>query len=275
MLQHTGAALLLGAAIVLGAGVEGGVVAYRVAFYLFLAPYGIFAQPIHTTVQPELAHDVDAADMNGFGEAMRWSLSTLGVVVLPVAALMVVLAEPAMEVVAFGQADAGDGVALMAAGVAGLALGLPAYGAFRLLAAAWYALDDSRTPALAAVVSAVIGVVVMIALVPVTDGAARIFALGLGHTVGFLIGTAWLALRLRRREAVALWPRTLPVVTLVTVVLAALAWGAVDAWAPDGRMATAVCLTVVSLVVGAAYYGTVRGLHLLPGTLHRSPVVAA
>ena len=46
------------------------------------------------------------------------------------------------------------GSALMAAGVAGLALGLPAYGAFRLLAAAWYALDDSRTPALAAVVSA-------------------------------------------------------------------------------------------------------------------------
>ena len=97
----------------------------------------------------------------------------------------------------------------------------------------------------------------------------------LGFPVGFLIGTAWLALRLRRCEAVALWPRTLPVVTLVTVVLAALAWGAVAAWAPDGRMATAVCLTVVSLVVGAAYYGTVRGLHLLPGTLHRSPVVAA
>ena len=34
--------------------------------------------------------------------------------------------------------------------MAGLALGLPFYGAFRLLAAAWYALDDSRTPAIAA-----------------------------------------------------------------------------------------------------------------------------
>ena len=275
VLQHTGAALLLGAAIVLGAGVEGGVVAYRVAFYLFLAPYGIFAQPIHTTVQPELADDVDRADMVGFGEAMRWSLASLGVVVLPIAALMVVLAEPAMEVFAFGQADAGDGVALMAAGVAGLALGLPAYGAFRLLAAAWYALDDSRTPALAAVASALIGVALMIALVPVTDGADRIFALGLGHTVGFLLGTTWLALRLRRHRHVALWPRSLPAVTALTAVLAGVAWVAVDLWAPDGRWATALCLTVGSLVVGGLYYGAVRGLHLLPGPLHRSSSVPA
>ena len=180
-----------------------------------------------------------------------------------------------MEVFAFGQADAGDGVALMAAGVAGLALGLPAYGAFRLLAAAWYALDDSRTPALAAVASALIGVALMIALVPVTDGADRIFALGLGHTVGFLLGTTWLALRLRRHRHVALWPRSLPAVTALTAVLAGVAWVAVDLWAPDGRWATALCLTVVSLVVGGLYYGAVRGLHLLPGPLHRSSSVPA
>ena len=89
MLQHAGAALLLGAAIVLGAAVEGGVVAYRVAFYLFLAPYGILAQPIHTTVQPELADDVDRGDLAGFGEACagRWPPSAWWC--CPVAGLMV------------------------------------------------------------------------------------------------------------------------------------------------------------------------------------------
>ena len=275
VLQHTGAALLLGAAIILGASVEGGVVSYRVAFYLFLAPYGIFAQPLHTTVQPELADDVDRGDLAAFGRALRWALDSLAVVVVPVAALMVVLAQPAIEVVAFGQADSGDGVALMAAGVAGLALGLPAYGAFRLLAAAWYALDDSRTPALAAIASAIIGVTLMAALNPFTDGAARIFTLGVGHTVGFLLGTLWLAVRLRRRQAVSFWPHSLPGVTALTVVLAGAAWLAVDAWAPDGRGATALCLAVVSLVVAGLYYAAVRGLHLLPGPLPRRPAVAA
>lgn len=269
VLQHTGAALLLGAAIVLGAGVEGGVVAYRVAFYLFLAPYGIFAQPIHTTVQPELADDVDRGDTASFGRAMRWSLASLAVVVVPVAALMVALAEPAMTVAAFGQADAGDGVALMAAGVAGLALGLPAYGAFRLLAAAWYALDDSRTPALAAVGSAIAGVALMVGLTPLTDGAGRIFALGLGHTAGFLLGAAWLGVRLRHRQGVPFWPRSVPAVVALASVLAGAAWVAAEAWAPDGRWATAAMLLVLGLAAGGLYYGGLRGLHLLPGPLER------
>ena len=48
-------ALLLGAAIVVGGAVEGAVVAYQVGWFLFLAPYGVIAQPIQTTILPELA----------------------------------------------------------------------------------------------------------------------------------------------------------------------------------------------------------------------------
>jgi putative peptidoglycan lipid II flippase len=273
VLQHTGAALLLGAAIVLGAGVEGGVVGYRVAFLLFLAPYGILAQPIHTTVQPELADDASGGDLEGFGHALRWSLASLGIVVVPVAALMVALALPAMQVAAFGNAD--SGADLMAAGVAGLALGLPAYGAFRLLAAAWYALDDSRTPALAAVGSAVAGVVLMVVLTPLTHGSARIFALGLGHTVGFVLGSVALAVGLHRREGLAFWPRSLPAITLLAAAVGGVAWVAMDAWAPDGRAVTAAALVVIGLVAGALYYLGVRGLHLLPGPLVRTTAVAS
>jgi putative peptidoglycan lipid II flippase len=272
VLQHTGGALLLGAAIILGAAVEGGVVAYRVAFYLFLAPYGIFAQPIHTTVQPELANAVDRSDFADFGRAMSWALTALAVVVFPVTALMVALAGPTMEVVAFGQAE--GGADLMAAGVIGLALGLPAYGAFRLFAAAWYALDDSRTPALAAVTSAVAGVGLMVALVPVTDGDARIFALGVGHTVGFVLGTGWLAGRLVRSRGISLRPQSLPAVTGLAVGLGALAWLAVDAWSPDGRAATFLCLVVVGGLAAAVYYGAVRRFHLLPGPGWNQPVLA-
>jgi putative peptidoglycan lipid II flippase len=267
VLQHTGAALLLGTAIVLGASVEGGVVAYRVAFLLFLAPYGILAQPIHTAIQPELADASDRGDLDGFGRAMQWSFASLGVVVVPVAAAMVALAKPTMEVLAFGQATDGDGVDLMAAGLAGLALGLPAYGAFRLLAAAWYALDDSRTPALAALGSAVAGVVVMVVLSPFTDGAAQVFVLGLGHTVGFLGGSVVLAALLHHRRRISLWAHNLPAVVALSVVVAGAGWLAVDAWAPSGRGATALCLAMVVTVGAVVYYAAVRSLGLLPGRL--------
>src|SRR5512132_505963 len=51
---HTGAGLLLGAAIVAGSAVEGGVVAYQVGWVIFLAPYAVLAQPIHTAILPEM-----------------------------------------------------------------------------------------------------------------------------------------------------------------------------------------------------------------------------
>ena len=47
-------AVLLGAALVMGNQVAGGVVAYQFCFVAFLAPYAILAQPIHTTILPEL-----------------------------------------------------------------------------------------------------------------------------------------------------------------------------------------------------------------------------
>ncbi len=264
ILQHTGAALLLLAAIVLGAGVEGGVVAYRVAFYLFLAPYGILAQPIHTTIQPELAGDADHHDLDAYGRDLNWAFGSMAVVVVPVAAAMVALAEPAMSVLAFGQATASDGVELMAAGLAGLALGLPAYGTFRLLAAAWYALDDSRTPAIVAVASAVTGVVVMALLCLGTNGPARVFALGLGHTVGFLLGALALAVLLRRRHGVTMWTSAIPGVVALSVAVAGLAWLAVDAWDPASRATTVVCLAVVGLAGVGAYVLAARRLHLVP-----------
>ena len=92
----------------------------------------------------------------------------------------------------------------------------------------------------------------MVVLTPLTDGTARIFVLGLGHTVGFLLGAGWLALRLVRQRGIALWPRSLPAVTALASVLAGLAWVGADAWAPDGRLATMLCLVVVGGLAAAA-----------------------
>ena len=72
------------------------------------------------------------------------------------------LALPAMRSVAFG-ATGPEGSEVLAAAVAGLALGLLPYSAFLLLARGCYALGDSRTPGVVSVASAVAGVVVMVA----------------------------------------------------------------------------------------------------------------
>src|SRR5581483_6060538 len=51
--QHAGTAVLLAAALLVGMGVPGGVVAYQVAFACFLVPYAVLALPLITAVLPE------------------------------------------------------------------------------------------------------------------------------------------------------------------------------------------------------------------------------
>src|SRR5262249_59783527 len=97
------------------------------------------------------------SEFDAFARSLRWALDAMATLIVPVSAAMIVLARPGMTVFAFGEA-AENGVALLAAGLASLALGLFAYGAFLMLARAYYALGDSRTPAVVALITGVLGV---------------------------------------------------------------------------------------------------------------------
>ena len=273
VLQHTGGALLLGAAIILGAATEGGVVAYRVAFYVFLAPYGILAQPIHTAVLPELSAEVREDAPDAFGRSLRWALDSLCLVVLPASAALMALAGPAMKVVSFGAADTGDGVSLMAAGVASLAFGLFGYGTFRLLAAGWYALDDSRTPALVAVASALGGVAFMAVVAPTVEGAALVAVLGFGHSAAFTIGSAVLGVGLWRRTGEPLVPRLFGRCLLASAAIGGVVWWLMDRWNPDGRLTSLGAVIVLTAAGGGLFLALVRWRRWVPES--RGPVVGA
>src|SRR6266498_936199 len=187
VLQHAQIGLLLGAAIIFGNSVEGGTVAYQVAWVFFLAPYGVLAQPIHTAIHNELSLVAARADYDAFARSLRWSLDAMAMLVVPVSAAMIALDRPGMIVVAFGEA-ADNGVDLLTAGVASLAIGLFPYGAFLLLARAYYALGDSRTPAMVALASALAGAATMAIAGRAVHGSAVVAAIGIGHTIAYVTG---------------------------------------------------------------------------------------
>ncbi|HET6954735.1 MAG TPA: lipid II flippase MurJ [Acidimicrobiales bacterium] len=220
---HTGAGLLLGAAIVAGSAVEGGVVAYQVGWVIFLAPYAVLAQPIHTAILPELVTEAREHGPARVGASLRWALERMAVLVVPVTAGMVALALPAMRIVPFGDAESG-GSELLAAAVAGLAVGLLPYSAFLLLARGYYALGDSRTPGVVSVSAAAAGVAVMVVGALTCDGAARIAVLGLGHSAAYTAGTAVLWRGLARRTGASLRPAALGRVIAVSAVVGSGAW---------------------------------------------------
>ncbi len=262
---HTGGGLLLAGAVIAGAGVEGGVVAYQVAWVFFLAPYGILAQPIHTAILPELVAEAREPDLERFRASVRWSMERMALLVLPVTAGLMAVALPAMRVVSFGEVSA-QGPGLLAAALAALALGLLPYGAFLLLARAYYALGDSRTPGLASLVVAAVGVAIMAIGSIVSDGSARIGMLGLGHSAAYLLGAVVLSRGLARRTGGAVHPRGLARMASVSAAVGLVAWAAGRALIEPtlGRGVETLAVATVAAVGLIAIVGGYRllGLHV-------------
>lgn len=255
--QHSMIGILLVTAIVNGNRVSGGVIAYQVAWIFFLAPYAVLAQPIHTTALPELSAQETQGDRDSFATSLRWALDSMAMLVVPVSIAMAALALPAMRLVVFGEAARG-GVELLAAGLASLASGLFFYGAFLLLARAYYALGDSRTPALVALGSAIVGAAVMAVGSRAVDGTAVVAALGIGHSFAYLVGAIALAIGLSRRTGHAVVPAALPRAVLLAAPLGAAAW-LVARWSdPDGRLGNLILLALVGAIGGGLYLLGVR-----------------
>lgn len=256
VLQHGGIGILLGAAIVMGNQVDGGVVAYQFAFVAIMAPYAILAQPVQTTILPELSNDAERGDLKSFAAQLRWALDNLALLIVPVSAAMVALALPAMRVIAVGQSKGKAG--LFAAALASLALGLFPYSAFLLFARTSYALGDSKTPAIVALGTALVGAAAMIGIGIAVHGDARVAALGLGHTLAYTLGAAVLGVILRRRLGHPIFPRTLPRTTLIAGVIATAAWLAHQKLEPTQRVDALVFLAVAGTIGVSVYVMALR-----------------
>lgn len=250
--QNASVGILLGAALVVGMGVPGGVVAYYVAYTFFLVPYAVLGQSIHDVVLPELARDVASGDTVEFGRSLRWALDAMALLVVPAAAAYLALGRPIMEVVSFGETTP-LGTAMMASALATLALGLFPYSAFLLLTRASYALGDSRTPTLISVGSALIGAAFMVLVGPRLGPEGRLAAMGGGLALAYTLAAVTLGVILARRAGTSLVPRALARAVPVAAGLAAAAWGVWEALDPTGRLLQGALLAAVGGAGALAY----------------------
>src|SRR5207249_6549023 len=86
--------LLVAVTLVLANRVEGGVVAYQVAFTFFLLPHALLAQPVYTALYPNLSSDAHAQRWRRFSDSLGGGVRLIGFLVLPATALLVALAHP-------------------------------------------------------------------------------------------------------------------------------------------------------------------------------------
>jgi putative peptidoglycan lipid II flippase len=251
-----GAQLLIGTTLLLSNRVQGGVVAYQIAFTFFLLPFALIAHPVFTALYPRMAASAHEERWEQFAAEVRDGSTRLATFLLPASGLLIALAHPGLRAVHVGALDE-HGAALIADVLVPYAAGLLSYGAFHLLARAWTAAAAPRVPAVVGLAASAAGAVAMWLMAGAGAGDARVTRLGWAHSAAMTAAAAALLVLLRRRIGHGL----LLTASLVRGLIAgAAAWSAAAAavrvFDGPGRLA-AVTATVFGGLAGVAAAGAV------------------
>jgi putative peptidoglycan lipid II flippase len=217
--------------IVLNNRFQAGPQIYTTAFTVFQLPHAIFAVSIFTALLPGMSERWSTGHPEGVLALVSRGLRDTAVVTLPAAVGLLVLAEPITRLLfEHGEAVARDSVAI-ARTLRGFAVGLLFFSTFQLLTRTFYAMQDTRTPALVNLAAAAVNVVAALVYVGPLD--LGLGGMALAHATSYVVGASVLLLFLRRRLGPIDGPRiarTAAKASIAAVTSAAAALGVIETW---------------------------------------------
>jgi putative peptidoglycan lipid II flippase len=236
---------------------EGSVSYLYYAERLLEFPLGIVAMAGATAVLPSLAREAAAGDAAALRSTFGYAFRMVSFLTLPAMAGLILLGEP-MVALLFQRGEFGpESARLTSRALSYYALGLWAFSAVRIVVAAFFALQDSRTPVRVATVSILANVVLGAALMrPLAHGG-----IALAAALASFLNLALLLLALRRKLGAVDW-RAITVAlgrTLLSTLVMAAGVGfmarAVMGERPATAAGLAACMfTGVLIYAGAAFF---------------------
>ncbi len=212
--------------LILAARVEGGYTAYAAAFMLFQLPHAIFVVSVFTALLPAMSSRWVDGDRAAFRDLLVQGIRWTAVIVVPGALAYIVLALPIVRLLLQHGVAGPKSTELVAGILVYFSIGLFSFSVFQLLLRAYYAMQDTRTPALVNI--AAVGLNVVMDLVYVLGLNLGVKGLALGHATAYTFGAIALGFLIRRRLGSIEGRRIASglVRTFVAAVLtAAVAWG--------------------------------------------------
>jgi putative peptidoglycan lipid II flippase len=183
--------------IILNNRFDAGPQIYTTAFIVFQLPHAIFAVSIFTALLPGMSERWATGNPEGVRAFLSRGLRDTAVVTIPAALGLIVLAEPIARLLfEHGAAVDADAIAIGDT-LQGFAAGLLFFSSFQLLTRTFYAMQDTRMPAL---VNVAVGVANIVAAVLYTGPLGLgLPGMALAHATSYLIGATLLLVLLRRR----------------------------------------------------------------------------
>jgi putative peptidoglycan lipid II flippase len=158
----------------------GSITALNVAFTMLQIPIGVIGVPLGIVVFPSMARELATGAVGTYIALLTRSVRLILYVMLPITGLAMVLRRQTVTLLfEYGQFDQ-RAVELTANTVLFFLIGLAAHSMIAILARAFYAAKDTRTPVVAAIVAVVINVTFAIA----TVGTLGLAGLALGIAIG-------------------------------------------------------------------------------------------
>jgi putative peptidoglycan lipid II flippase len=235
---------------------------YNNVFLLMMMAHGIVAVSIITALLPRMSAAAAAGRLPGVIEDLAKGVRTTSAMLAPIVVVFVFLAGPTIVALftrgAFSEADAHKGAPVLV--MAGLAL-IP-FSLSQLFTFAFYALPDTKTPAILNVPVVIIRVIAQIALVAAGLGGAGVM---LGNGVSYVLATVLSVWFLRRKIGELGLGRTgwtLGRVAAAMVIAGVLGWlctQVLRAVGIDNAWLQVICGGVVILV---AYLGAAKLLRI-------------
>ncbi len=241
---------------------------YVFAYVLFQLPYAVVAVSVISALLPTMsraAADERYADLRG---QLSTGMRLAGAILVPAVAAYLVLG-PAIATLVLGHGRLGLSAArYIGQTLAVLSLGLLPFSAFQLQLRAFYALDDTRTPALVNLAATAVNLALDVLAVLVLPARTQVLGLAGAYAVSYAVGLVLSSRLLGRRlggldgaRVVRTTVRCLLAV-LVPALLALAIQVGVTALLGRGTAGAVVALALGGAVLSAGYLVGVRLLHV-------------
>nr|BFE57825.1 hypothetical protein GCM10020063_023510 [Dactylosporangium thailandense] len=253
---------VLGAQVMLAAATRaaslsgpGGVTSYQTAYAIFQVPVAVIAMSVMTAMLPRLSRSAARRDHERVIGDLSLAVRVAAVALAPAAVGMVVLGRPVAALV-FGH---GRSVTMLGVVVAAFGLALLPFAAYTILQRGFYALQDTRSPALITAAVSTVGVAGCAAATWLLPAGDIVVGVPLAYAAAYTVGLVATALVLRRRLGRIDGHRIVRTHAKVLVAASVAAVGAALA----GGVMTAVLAGLVGLVLYLAAAAALRLTELL------------
>ena len=238
-------------------------------------PLGLLGVALGTVILPALSEKHASASHDEFSHTLDWALRVAVLACVPAAVGLVVLAQPLLiTLFQYGAFRAHD-VAMSTSPLLAFSLGLPAFVLIKILAPAFYARHDMKTPVRAGVVSLVSNIGFSLALISPLAHTGLAAATSAAAAVN--AGLLYVNLRRVRVYAAAPgWPALLLKVVVASVLMGAVLWTPgmdTASWLAAGPLARVARLGFWVMIGIVVYAGVLLLTGVRPAELWLRPGV--